>query len=99
MVVEADFDEDDGSFTVETEDGSITAGSGEDAWELWPTEIGRPDYSAEGSVGGSQFDDGGVWLTASGIADGEPADAIADYLARLDGFEDVGIDAVRTPWC
>ena len=93
VVVQADFDEDHGSFSLETEDGSITSGTDDEAWELWPTEIPRPDYLAEGTVAGSQFDDAGIWLTATGIADGEPADAIADYVAQLDGFDDAGVDA------
>ena len=93
VVVEADFDEDDGSFTLETEDGSITSGTDDEAWALWPSEITRPDYIAEGTVAGSQFDDAGIWLTATGIADGAPADAIADYVAQLDGFEATSIEA------
>ena len=93
VVVDADFNEDDGSFTLETEDGSITSGTDDAAWDLWPTEISRPDYIAERSVAGSQFDDAGIWLTATGIADGEPEDVIADYVAQLDGFEAAEVDA------
>ncbi len=85
--------DENGSFELETENGSITAGSDEEAWALWPTDVDRPVYIAEGTVAGSQFDDAGVWLTATGIADGEPDDAIADYLAELDGFEEVTVDA------
>ncbi len=93
VVVEADFNEDDGSFTLETEDGSIISGSDAEAWELWPGEVSRPHYIAEGTVSGSQFDDAGVWLTATGIADGEPAAAIAEYVAQLGGFVEADIDA------
>ena len=89
--VDVDFDS-DGSFSIETEGGSISSGSDEESWALWPAEIDRPDYVAEGTVAGSQFDDGGVWLTATGIADGEPTDAISDYVAELDGFEEVAAD-------
>lgn len=93
VVVQADFGESDGSFSVETEDGSITSGTDDEAWALWPADIARPDYITDGTVAGSQFDDAGVWLTATGIADGAPADAIADYVGQLDGFDEAAVDA------
>lgn len=96
VVVEAQFDE-DGSFTLESDDGAVVAGSDEDAWALWPAEISRPDYTAEESVVGTQLDEATVWLTATGIAEGDPGTAIDAYVAELDGFEeqtfDVGANA------
>jgi len=92
VVVEAQFDEDDGSFTLESDDGTITSGSDEGSWALWPADVSRPDFIAEGSVFGTQLDEETVWLTATGIAAGDPAAALDDYVATLEGFEDTGIE-------
>lgn len=89
-VVNADFDPDGDSenaqIEITTDDGSFVAGNGAEAWELWPSEIARPDLGGDVTVTGQTFNDGGLWLLAAGDVDGTAEEALTEFTDRLGGF-------------
>jgi len=93
-IVDADFDADrdpdSAQIEITTDDGSFVAGNGDGAWELWPSEIARPDLHGDVTVTGQTFDGGGLWLLAGGDVDGTAEEALADFTDRLDGFTATG---------
>ena len=85
-VIDADFDDETGQIEIVTDDGSFVAGNGAQAWDLWPSEIARPDLGGDVTVTGQTFSDGGVWLLAAGDVGGSADQALTDFTDRLDGF-------------
>ncbi len=89
-VVDADYEVDgtgeNGQIEVTTDDGSFTSASGEAAWDLWPSELARPDLAGDATVSGTTAADGGLFLVAGGEVDGSPTEAVEAFTDRLDGF-------------
>ncbi len=89
-VVDAGFDADgtgeNGQIEITTDDGSFTSATGEAAWDLWPSDLARPDLAGDATVSGTSAADGGLFLIAGGEVDGTPSDAVEAFTDRLDGF-------------
>lgn len=85
-VLSVDGDDENGSLTIETDDGTFTSSAGEGQWELWPTEVARPNFTMNPIVGGVEAD-GELWAYASGEVNADAQSAVDTYVATLDGFE------------
>lgn len=77
---------DENGFEVTSDDGSFSSSSGDAAWDLWPSDLPRPDLGGAVTVTGTAADDGSLWLLASGNVEGTPDEALAAFSDRLDGF-------------
>ncbi len=80
---------DGGSISIETDDGVYDASFGFADWSNWPSEIPRPNFTADEWISGST-DDNGLWIIAGGTVDGSPDQVVADYAAL---FADAAITA------
>ncbi|MEP1124563.1 MAG: hypothetical protein ABJH68_11810 [Ilumatobacter sp.] len=89
-VVDAGFDADgtgeNGQVEITTDDGSFTSATGDAAWDLWPSDLPRPDLVGDATVSGTSAADGGLFLIAAGEVDASPTDAVEAFTEGLDGF-------------
>jgi|GEM_PF-1128099 len=87
-VVTGEFDEEDGSVTVEGADGETVFSTAEGIPDEWPSDIPRPDglSDVQGSVIGG---DDGRQISITGTIESDPTEAFDRYSAALvdAGFE------------
>jgi hypothetical protein len=85
--VEADVEvDDDGGFSVETEDGSVSTSAS--IPEDWPDDVPIPE-GFELALGGEASDAGGVVVSVNGVVDMDDEQLDAFYAEALDGWDEV----------
>lgn len=83
--VDVDFDSGDGSFSLETEDGSFETGSGA-VPEEWPEDVPLPD-GLEVVSGSTSDTDAGVTVAIVGTSTTSPSDLLAELKSALADWE------------